>query len=268
MGVRRPSERDIAAAAERTGLALDARDVAEFTAMIGDTLDQLYSVLDRTPENMPPVRYPRGKHYQPGPAEDPYSAWYVKTRIEGAPSGKLKGKTVAVKDNICVAGLPMMNGSSTLQGYVPDIDATVVERTLDAGATILGKAHCEYFCYSGSSHTNAVATTRNPHNPDYTTGGSSSGCAALVASGAVDLGIGGDQGGSIREPAAFCGIYGMKPTWGLVPYTGHQWRIRGYASGPRWPAPTLGQHGFQVLTEIVGLSADEIADLVACGAVR
>ncbi|MGH7002440.1 MAG: amidase family protein, partial [Alphaproteobacteria bacterium] len=68
--------------------------------------------------------------------------------------------------------------------------------------------------------TNAVATTRNPHNPDYTTGGSSSGCAALVASGAVDLAIGGDQGGSIREPAAFCGIYGMKPTWGLVPYTG------------------------------------------------
>lgn len=220
MGIKRPTEREIAAAASRTGLTLDPADITEFTAMIGDTVERLYRVLDRTPDAMPPVRYPRGRHYRPGPDEDPHSAWYVKTRLEGAAAGKLKGKTVAIKDNICVAGLPMMNGSSTLEGYVPDLDATVVERTLDAGATILGKAHCEYFCYSGSSHTNAVATTRNPHNPDYTTGGSSSGCAALVASGAVDLAIGGDQGGSIREPAAFCGIYGMKPTWGLVPYTG------------------------------------------------
>jgi len=220
MSARRPTEREIAAAAARTGLTLDASAIAEFTAMIGDTVEQLYGALDRTPCEMPPIRYPRGAQTRPGAAEDPYSAWYVKCRIAGAATGKLKGKTVAIKDNICVAGLPMMNGASTLEGYVPEIDATVVERTLDAGGTIHGKAHCEYFCYSGSSHTNAIATTRNPHNREYTTGGSSSGCAALVASGAVDLAIGGDQGGSIREPAAFCGIYGMKPTWGLVPYTG------------------------------------------------
>jgi amidase len=220
MGAKRPKEIEIAAAAARLGLALDARDVAEFTAMIGDTVDAYYGVLDRLPDAMPPVTYPRGAWHRPSPEEDPFDAWYVKCRIEGAGAGKLKGKTVAIKDNICVAGLPMMNGASTLEGYVPDFDATVVTRTLDAGATILGKAHCEYFCYSGSSHTNAIATTRNPHNPEYTTGGSSSGCAALVASGAVDLAIGGDQGGSIREPAAFSGIYGMKPTRGLVPYTG------------------------------------------------
>ncbi len=220
MGAKRPTEREIQAAASRVGLALDPSDIAEFTAMIGETVEQYYGALDRVPERVPPVKFPRGAWRTPEPGEDPHDAWYVLSRIEGAPSGKLKGKRVAIKDNICVAGVPMMNGSSTLQGYVPDADATVVTRTLEAGATILGKAHCEYFCYSGSSHTNAIATTRNPLNPDYTTGGSSSGCAALVASGAVELAIGGDQGGSIREPAAFCGIYGMKPTWGLVPYTG------------------------------------------------
>ena len=220
MGAKRPTQKEIAAAAERVGLALDPADVAEFTAIIGDTIEQYISVLDRIPEQMPPVKFPRGAWRAPAPEEDKYSAWYALCRIEGAPGGKLKGKTVAIKDNVCVAGVPLMNGASTLQGYVPDIDATVVTRTLEAGGTILGKSHCEYFCYSGSSHTNALATTRNPHNPEYTTGGSSSGSAALVASGAVDLAIGGDQGGSIRLPSAFCGIYGMKPTWGLVPYTG------------------------------------------------
>src|SRR5688572_9208523 len=198
MGAKRPTELEVKAAAERCGVAFDPADVAEFTKIIGDTIEQHYRVLDRMPEPMPPVKFPRGAWRAPQPAEDKYDAWYVLCRIEGAPSGKLKGKTVAIKDNIAVAGVPLMNGASSLQGYVPDVDATVVTRTLEAGATILGKAHCEYFCYSGSSHTNAIATTRNPYNPEYTTGGSSSGCAALVASGAVELAIGGDQGGSIR----------------------------------------------------------------------
>lgn len=220
MSAKRPTQMEIAAVAEHVGLALDPADVAEFTTIIGDTIEQYIKTLDSIPERMPPVKFPRGAWRAPTPEEDKYSAWYALCRIEGAASGKLKGKTVAIKDNVCVAGVPLMNGASTLQGYVPDIDATVVTRTLEAGGTILGKSHCEYFCYSGSSHTNAIATTRNPHNPEYTTGGSSSGSAALVASGAVDFAIGGDQGGSIRLPAAFCGIYGMKPTWGLVPYTG------------------------------------------------
>jgi amidase len=172
------------------------------------------------PDYLPPARYPRLPGYRPEAPEDPLSAWYVKSTIEGAASGPLKGKTVAVKDAVAIAGLPMMNGASSLEGYMADVDATVVARVLDAGATILGKSHCEYFCYSGSSHTNAVATTLNPHNPAYTTGGSSSGSAALVAASEVDLAIGGDQGGSIRAPAAFCGIVGMKPTFGLVPFTG------------------------------------------------
>jgi len=125
-----------------------------------------------------------------------------------------------VKDNVCVAGVPMMNGSSTLEGYVPNLDATIITRLLDAGATIKGKAHCELFCLSGGSHTNGLHAVHNPHKRGYSAGGSSSGCGALVAAGEVDLAIGGDQGGSIRIPASFCGIYGMKATHGLVPYTG------------------------------------------------
>ena len=86
--------------------------------------------------------------------------------------------------------------------------------------TIVGKAHCEAFCLSGGSHTNATGPVHNPHKMDYSAGGSSSGSAVLVARAEADMALGGDQGGSIRIPSSFCGIYGMKPTHGLVPYTG------------------------------------------------
>src|SRR5436853_2615167 len=114
----------------------------------------------------------------------------------------------------------MMNGASTLEGYVPDVDATIVTRMLDAGGTIMGKVHCEYFCFSGGSHTSAAGPVQNPRRAGFSAGGSSSGSAALVAAGEVDMAIGGDQGGSIRIPSCWCGIYGLKPTYGLVPYTG------------------------------------------------
>ena len=91
---------------------------------------------------------------------------------------------------------------------------------LDAGAVIAGKTHCEYLCASAGSHTNATGETRNPFRQDCTSGGSSSGSAVAVATGQADLALGGDQGGSIRIPASFCGVVGMKPTYGLVPYTG------------------------------------------------
>ena len=147
------------------------------------------------------------------------NAWYVKCEIRGAPGGKLSGKTVALKDNVCLAGVPMMNGASTLEGYTPDLDATVVTRMLDEGATIAGKAHCEYFCLSGGSHTNASGPVHNPWKIGHTAGGSSSGSGALVGAGEVDMAIGGDQGGSLRIPAAFSGCYGMKrPTaWCPIP---------------------------------------------------
>ena len=119
-----------------------------------------------------------------------------------------------------VAGVPMMNGNSILEGYVPDIDATVVTRLLDAGAEIVGKTHCESYCISGGSHTGAKGPVHNPYKMGYSAGGSSSGSGVVVALGEADMALGGDQGGSIRMPSSWCGIYGMKPTHGLVPYTG------------------------------------------------
>src|SRR2546427_12066984 len=98
----------------------------------------------------------------------------------------------------------MMNGASTLEGYVPDVDATIVTRILDAGGTIMGKVHCEYFCFSGGSHTSAAGPVQNPRKPGYSAGGSSSGSAAVVAAGRGRMGLGGDQGRPIPLPAAFC----------------------------------------------------------------
>src|SRR5262249_25531021 len=181
---------------------------------------EAYNRLDQMPDELPPVTYPRLPGRRPAPEENRYGAWYVKTEIEGAFAGRLKGKRVALKDNICLAGVPMMNGASTLEGYVPEVDATVAARVLDAGGTIAGKTVCEYFCFSGGSHTSASGPVHNPHRAGYSAGGSSSGSAAVVAAGEVPMALGGDQGGSIRIPAAFCGIYGLKPTHGLVPYTG------------------------------------------------
>ncbi len=152
--------------------------------------------------------------------DNPCNAWAYRVVVKGAEHGPLAGYSLALKDTIALAGVPMLNGSALFAGHVADMDATVVFRVLEAGATILGKAQCEDFCVSGGSHTSSLGPVENPHRAGVSAGGSSSGCAALVSVGAVDMAIGGDQGGSIRIPAAFCGINGLKPTWGLVPYTG------------------------------------------------
>ena len=219
MAVSVPTPSQLCDIAAEVGLDLSDADVTSFIELMRPSV-AAYNVVDAMPDNLPAVRYPRTPGYRPMGEENAHNAWYVKTTVAGASSGKLRGKTVVLKDNIMLAGVPMMNGSATLEGYMPDIDATVVQRILDAGGTIVGKAHCEAFCLSGGSHTNATGPVHNPHRMGYSAGGSSSGSAVLVARGEVDMALGGDQGGSIRMPSSFCGTYGMKPTHGLVPYTG------------------------------------------------
>lgn len=219
MTIKRPTPDQMMDVVAGFGMSMTPERVSEFLGLMGGTF-AAYDAVEALPDYVPVVKYPRTPGYFPPPSENPLGAWYVKTEIKGAPGGKLAGKTVVLKDNVCLAGVPMMNGASSLEGYVPNIDATIVTRLLDAGATIVGKAHCEFFCLSGGSHTSALGPVYNPHKPGYSAGGSSSGSAALVAAGEVDMSIGGDQGGSIRIPASYCGIYGMKPTHGLVPYTG------------------------------------------------
>ncbi len=219
MTVKRPTLSQMRDMASRFGMNLSDEDLNEYREIIEPYM-QSYDRLDAMPDYLPEVRYPRNPGHFPSQTENPLNAWYVKTEVRGAPDGKLRGKRIALKDTICLAGVPMMNGSSIMEGYTPEIDATIVTRMLDAGAIITGKAHCENFCLSGGSHTNAKGPIHNPWKRGYMAGGSSGGSAALVAAGEVDMAIAGDQGGSIRIPASNCGVYGMKPTHGLVPYTG------------------------------------------------
>ena len=218
MAVQPPSRAELQSIAESFHLHFDDAAMATMESLVTGALAS-YDVVDTLAEQDRPSA-PKRPHATPQPANNPLNGWYVTAEITGAGSGLLAGKRLAIKDNIMVAGLPMMNGSPSLEGFVPDEDATVVTRILAAGGTVAGKAVCEDLCFSGGSHTGANGPVLNPWDTTRSTGGSSSGNAALVASGTVDMAIGGDQGGSVRMPASWCGIVGLKATHGLVPYTG------------------------------------------------
>ena len=217
--VKRPTVEQLQEIVASLHMSMSRTEVAEYLDVMEGTF-AAYDRLTQLPDNLPPVRYPRTPGFRPSADQNALNAWAVKAEVRGAAHGPLSGKRVVLKDNVCLAGVPMMNGASSLEGYVPDVDATVVTRILDAGGTIVGKAHCEYFCLSGGSHTSAHGPVHNPYRYGYAAGGSSSGSGALVGAGEVEMAIGGDQGGSIRMPAGWCGAYGMKGTHGLVPYTG------------------------------------------------
>jgi amidase len=217
--LRKPPLGELQRIATSYGLELSPEDVVSFRNLMDGVLAS-YRRLDQFAEPTLPVKYRRDPGYRPAAAENRLNAWYWRCSIKGAPGGKLAGKKLAIKDNVCVAGIPMMNGSNVLEGYVPDVDATIVTRILDAGGEVIGKAVCEHLCFSGGSHTSDTGPVLNPHDPKRSAGGSSSGSAALVAAGECDMAMGGDQGGSIRIPSSYSGATGHKPTYGLVPYTG------------------------------------------------
>ncbi len=218
MSVDPPDSAALRRISDHYGLGLSDTDLAAFSPMVDGLFGSWGAVEELYAASRPAM--PERAWSRPEPADNPFNAWYVTTSITGSGEGPLTGKTVAVKDNTAVAGVPMMNGSRTMEGYTPLRDATIVTRVLAAGATIAGKSVCEDLCFSGGSHTSRTGPVRNPWDETRSAGGSSSGSAALVMAGVVDVATGGDQGGSVRIPSAYTGTVGHKPTWGLVPYTG------------------------------------------------
>ena len=127
MTVQRPTLSQMQDVVTELGMSMSDSRIMEFMDVMQGTLDA-YDVVDSLPDYLPPVLYPRTAGYRPTAEENPMNAWYVKTEIKGAPRGPLLGRSVALKDNVCLAGVPMMNGAATLKGYTPDLDATVVTR--------------------------------------------------------------------------------------------------------------------------------------------
>lgn len=154
------------------------------------------------------------------PTNNPHNALVTRCNIAPSGDGPLSGISVGVKDIIAVAGIPMECASAVMQGYIPQQDAAIVDRLRLAGGRITAKTNLDEFAASGSGHTAVSGPITNPHDANRTAGGSSGGSAVAVAIDEVDVALGTDTGGSIRIPAGFCGVIGLKPTYGLIPLHG------------------------------------------------
>ncbi|TEA22353.1 Amidase [Colletotrichum sidae] len=220
---------DVEKLLEPLGLTIKPDESTDYTTLLAavhDCATRIESLPDYQPRP-DTKKYPRENVRLSAAEEQEFGhAWAHKFLIRGDDSAKdpsagcLKGRSICLKDCIAVAGVPQFFGSDAFQPWTPRTDATVVTRVLDAGADIHGTATCEHFCNSTASFTSAQGIIENPYKDGYSTGGSTSGGAALVGSGRIDIALGTDQGGSIRVPSSFCGCVGVKPTHGLIPFTG------------------------------------------------
>lgn len=211
------SETSLLELAETFGIDVDESEVADLLPRVNrrlDDLDEVYE-LSVTSQEDPGAR----PWAEPTDDEDPYNAIVTTCNISPTDDGRLSGLDVGLKDIIAVAGVPMQCGSTVMEGFSPSEDATVVSRLRAAGATITAKTNLDEFAGGGRGLA-ADGRIKHPDDPDRFPAGSSGGSAAAVLSGQVDIALGTDTGGSVRAPAAVCGLVGIKPTYGLVPLTG------------------------------------------------
>jgi amidase len=216
--LRRLTRTDVDRLSEAASFRIADADASEYLALT----EYLLGILDELAEPGAPAAAVGGR--DPGRAaaagEDPLNAVVRWCRVEPTGDGILSGRRIALKDSIAVAGVPMTCGSRLFEGYVPERDAVVTERILAAGGEIVAITNMDDLAFSAGGDTSAYGSTLCPFDRTRTAGGSSSGSAAALWYEGVDLAVGTDQGGSIRVPAAWCGVVGLKPTHGLVPYTG------------------------------------------------
>lgn len=222
---RSVSTEEIASLADSLDLTFAAEETVGAADRI-DALSDIYKSLEDTPDGgLTGTRdgrdYFDAHPFRPQGDENQYNEWITRFNFSRAEAtSDLDDFDVAVKDNMCVRGVEMTCGSRAFEGFVPGDHAEVVHRLLDAGATIVGKTNMDELAFGPTSETSAFGPTANPANTDHVAGGSSSGSAAAVAAGEVDLALGSDTGGSVRIPASYCGIVGIKPTYGLTPFYG------------------------------------------------
>lgn len=200
---------------------------------------------------------------RPDPGTDPHGAVAHRCDVPSAGDGPLSGMEMGVKEIVSVAGVPMECGSDVMRGFVPGRDAAVVERLREAGARLTATLACDEFAGSARGTTGSGGPVRNPHDPERTASGSSGGSAAAVAEGTVDAALGSDTGGSIRMPAAVCGVVGLKPTHGLVPLAGVVENT--YTQDHVGPlAPSVADCA-RVLDAIAGKTPDDPGSMAAAG---
>jgi amidase len=219
--IERLRRADVLAAARQWGIRLEPGEVEE----LGLLADELVATLRRL-EGAPLPAGPtasarRGATKRPTPSDDPLNAieWWCDVESLGA-AGALGGLRVAAKSSIAVAGVPLTSGSKVLESFVPSRDSAVVQRILHDGGRIVASTTMDEFGFSAGGDSSAHGAVRNPFDDRRSAGGSSGGSAACLHYEAVDAALGCDQAGSIRAPAAWCGVLGLKPTYGLVPCDG------------------------------------------------
>jgi amidase len=219
--IRRISREEIDELAGGWNVSLDDTE-AEQLGAVANELIELLDNLDTAPAAAPQVVPAiREAGERPSREEDPLNAIVRRCRVVAEePGTELAGMRLAVKDSMAVAGIPLTLGSAVMDGFVPDVDAVIVDRVLRAGAELVAITNMDDFAFSGGGDSSAYGPTLNPFDRSRTAGGSSGGSAAALYYDGIDGGLGTDQGGSIRAPAAWCGVVGLKPTHSLVPYTG------------------------------------------------
>lgn len=215
-----PTEIDALASLLNLQLGNAAEPVAETVATLVDSGSKLLEKTRASAEGASQSSEKPAMLRRATPSDDPLNAIVRWFDIPPTGDGPLTGRTVSVKDSIFVAGVPATCGYKGLESFIPRTNATVVNRVLQAGGRIVATTNMDCFGFAASGETSGYGRTLNPVAREHLAGGSSSGAAAALSYEAVDMSIGSDQGGSIRVPAAWCGALGLKPTHGLVPYSG------------------------------------------------
>jgi amidase len=220
VAVRRIRREELQQYAAAAGFTMSDDEVAEYDVLTSAIMTQVEAFDALPTEVIEPAVAVREPGRRPTAEEDPYNAVIRWCRVSTDDSGPLSGKRIGLKDNIAVAGVPMTCGSRILADYVPREDAVVVDRILRAGGEVVAKLNMDSFAWSGGGDSSDYGPTRTPHDLSRTASGSSGGSGAALYLDDVDITLGTDQGGSIRYPASWCGVLGLKPTHSLVPYSG------------------------------------------------